>query len=187
MLKEFDAFLDRRIETRDAVLIHGLDREAPDGGDGHCHQGPVPEESQGYHHRHSRQQGPTEGLHEQVLAGHSSRGEFLRRSCFSRVSNAGGTRVRAWSFASRRTEVAEPRSSVERGHMTERATRWPRASPSRRRAPPRTISPILSILGARRWFDDKRSRALRPRGRPPFSLPRIRTLTLSFPRIDDTR
>lgn len=47
-------------------------------------------------------------------------------------------------------------------------------------ARPRTISPILSILGARRSFDDKRSR-------PPFSLPRIRTLTLSFPRVDDTR
>ena len=45
-----------------------------------------------------------------------------------RGCHAGGTRVRAWSFASRRTEVAEPRSSVEHGHTTERATRWPRAS-----------------------------------------------------------
>ena len=57
------------------------------------------------------------------------------------------TAARARARGRSRRGVSRSRNLVRASgtvRATERATRWPRASPSRRRAPPRTISPILS-------------------------------------------
>jgi hypothetical protein len=124
VLKEFDASFDRRIETR-AMRSSSMGSTAmPQTGamatvTKGLFQKSLRDIITGIRANKDRQKDYMNKCLQDIRAEVS----FCDVRVFRGCRTPGGTRVRAWSFASRRIEVAGPRSSVERGHTTERATR----------------------------------------------------------------
>ena len=144
MLKEFDAFLDRRIETRAM-------RSSSMGSTAMPQTGAMATVTKGLFQKSLRD------IITGIRANKDRQKDYMNK-CLqdirAEVSVAtfvffAGVEPRRHARARGRSRrgVSRSRNLVRASgtvRATERTTRWPRASSSRRRAPPRTISPILS-------------------------------------------
>ena len=175
MLKEFDASFDRRIETR-AMRSSSMGSTAmPQTGamatvTKGLFQKSLRDIITGIRANKDRQKDYMNKCLQDIRAEVSFCDVRVFRGCRTTAARA-RARGRSRRGVSRSRNLVRASGTVR---ATERTTRWSRASPSRRRAPPRTISPILS--------------SNHPRARAVYVLAPVKTrfLTVSRPKPDPT-